>query len=583
MCCNLFESQQRLILGLFDYRTCDAKERENLNTKAQQAAVVCGKPIYIFRKLMHYLEETRIVAPGCSLMQDTVGAAITFEQSRLAKIVRDELQPSAVEALNRLLDNSQGLHEITLLKREPKDFSASDIKREINRGEQIAELYRLAQKLLLALNISNESIKYYASLVTYYSVFRLKRLDNWIVQVYLLCFVYHRYQSLHDNLIGCLIHNVRRYTDEAKNAAKEMVYEYRVENNQNLRKSGEVLKLFTDDDITTNTPFQEVQAKAFGILDRKTLELVADHLSTQAQFDATAFQWQHVDKLANQFKRHLRPVLLAVEFTASSGHAAVIQAINFLKTAFEKQRPLGQYPADAFPTRFISESMKRYAYVQDGADKGQLIPDRYEFLVFKHLRNGLEAGDIFCRDTIRFRSLDDDLLDDEKWEEKDKLIADTGLTILNVPVNEHLAALEQLLENRITQVNQRIASGKNEHFKQRGQRVRWTLKYPRDDEPVNHPVFDALRQVDIGSVLHFVNQHCNFMETFDHVLGRYVKQDFDETAITACLIAWATNMGLGRMAEISDVGYNLLSATSDNFLRLETLNGGKRLRQQRNS
>ena len=65
---------------------------------------------------------------------------------------------------------------------------------------------------------------------------------------------------------------------------------------------------------------------------------------------------------------------------------------------------------------------------------------------------------------------------------------------------------------------------------------------------MNHPVFDALRQVDIGSVLQFVNRECHFMGHFEHVLGRYVKQDFDKTAITACLIAWATNMGLGRMA-----------------------------------
>ena len=352
-----------------------------------------------------------------------------------------------------------------------------------------------------------------------------------------------------------------------------MVYEFRVENNQNLRKAGDVLKLFTDEDIATSTPFEDVQAKAFGILDREKLKLVADQLSTKAQFDETAFQWQHVNKLAHQFKRHLRPILSAVEFTSSSAHAEVLEAIDFLKTAFAKQKPLGQYPSNEIPTRFISDSMKRYLYVQDGADKGQLIPDRYEFLVFKHLRNGLEAGDIFCRDSVRHRSLKDDLVDDEKWQEKERLIAETGLTILNRPVNEYLAELEQTLESRITEVNQRIAAGENKHFqiKQRGQQVRWTLKYPSDDETVNHPVFDALRHVDIGSVLQFVNQHCNFIEHFDHVLGRYVKKDFDETAITACLIAWATNMGLGRMGEISDVGYNLLSAVSDNFIRLETL------------
>ena len=66
------------------------------------------------------------------------------------------------------------------------------------------------------MKISNESIKYYASLVTYYSVFRLKQLDERTVHLYLLCFVYHRYQQLHDHLIHSLIYHVRQYTDSGE-------------------------------------------------------------------------------------------------------------------------------------------------------------------------------------------------------------------------------------------------------------------------------------------------------------------------------------------------------------------------------
>jgi len=61
------------------------------------------------------------------------------------------------------------------------------------------------------------------------------------------------------------------------------------------------------------------------------------------------------------------------------------------------------------------------------------------------------------------------------------------------------------------------------------------------------------------------------MEAFEHVLGRYSKQTADERLLTACLVAWGTNMGLGRMGDISDIGYHTLAATSENFLRLETL------------
>ena len=76
-----------------------------------------------------------------------------------------------------------------------------------------------------------------------------------------------------------------------------------------------------------------------------------------------------------------------------------------MKRAFLKGRPLGQYSSDSLPTRFIPDGMKRYLYEQK-----ILLVDRYEFLVYRLLRNGLEAGDIFCRDSVRIRSFEDDLV-----------------------------------------------------------------------------------------------------------------------------------------------------------------------------
>lgn len=201
--------QQQLILKLFNYHSCGAEERRKMEEKAQKSAAFCGKPIYIFREIMNYLSENCIVVPGYSFMQDMTGQAITHEQNRLISLMQDHLKQNDMESLDRLLEDSSGLYEITLLKHEPKDFSATEIKLEMNRGKQIQHLYYLAQELLPKLGISNESIKYYASLVSYYSVYKLKRLNVWIVYVYLLCFVSHRYQRMHDNLINTLIYSVR--------------------------------------------------------------------------------------------------------------------------------------------------------------------------------------------------------------------------------------------------------------------------------------------------------------------------------------------------------------------------------------
>jgi TnpA family transposase len=561
--------QQGVILDLFRYHYCDATHRHALTAKAREAAKISAKPIYVFRELLHYLKEHRLVAPGYSVMQNIVGQALTHEQDRLATLVLNALNQQERDLLNRLLEDTPGLSDVTQLRREPKDFTAKEIKRERQREEQLRPLYRITQRLLPQLAISNESIKYYASLVGYYSVYKLKRFPVTTTYLYLLCFVSHRYQRLHDNLISCLLYHVRRCTESAKEAAKDRVYAYRIESNESLDKAGQVLKLLTDDSIAPSALFRDVQAKAFNILDRQRIDFVATHLTKHARFDETAFQWEHLEEIAQQFKLQLRPLLLAVDWTAASGYAPLLEAVRFLQAAFHKGRPLSQYASASFPQCFIPDSAKRYVYA---ADK-RLLPDRYEILVYRLLRNGLEAGGIFCRDSVRFRSFEDDLLDDQHWQAKDRLIEDTGLTILNQPIREHLADLEQRLEARLVAVNERIASRENEHFeaKRRGTQVRWTLRFPRSSEPVNHPFFDDLKQVDIRSVIHFVNQRCPFLSAFEHVLGRYTKQAVDEDVLTACLLAWGTNMGLGRMAAISDIGYQALSAASGNFVRLETL------------
>lgn len=75
----------------------------------------------------------------------------------------------------------------------------------------------------------------------------------------------------------------------------------------------------------------------------------------------------------------------------------------------------------------------------------------------------MQSGDIFCRDSIQYRSFEDDLIDEGKWEQKESIIQDLHLTILQQPIEQYLKELENKLETRITSINKRITSGKNKH------------------------------------------------------------------------------------------------------------------------
>ena len=482
----------------------------------------------------------------------------------------NHISRSAKLALNRLLEDVQGLHEITLLKRDPRDFSNHEIRREVRRGQQLRELYELSQKLLPHLQISNENIRYYATLVDYYSVYKLRQLGESTVYVYLLCFIQHRYQKLHDNLIQSLLHHIRKHGDDAREAAKELVYNYRAATNADMTKGGQILKLFTDEGIAGSLPFAEVRRKAFALLDAARLDAVAEYLATKARFDEKAFEWQHLDKATQRIKLNLRPILQGVRFAAAAADDPLVAAIQFLEEAFRNGKPLTAYREQDLPLRWVPERMKRYLYEKDG-NHPKLLADRYEVLAYRQLRNGLESGDIFCRDSVRVRSINDDLVDQKLWRNnKEALIVKAGLEILHQPIGQHLAELKERLETRLAEVNRRIAAGENAHFKLKGN-GRWTLEYPGDEEETNHPFFDQLPHTDINSVLRFADRQCRFMGAFTHRLGRFAGRSPNKSALIASLVGWGTNTGIPRMGQISDIGYHTLVSTTDNFLRPETL------------
>nr|WP_257143282.1 Tn3 family transposase [Bacillus cereus] len=566
-------NQQQLILKRFNYCLCDSQSRLDLKEQARRAAAVSGKPIFIFRELINYLTTKRIIIPGYSFIQEVIGNAITYEQKRLIRIIQNQLSEADKKHLKELLYNSSGLYKITRIKHEPKDFNMNEIKREIEYGKEMYPLFQLANSILPQLKISNESIKYCASLVEYYSVYKLKRFNESLINLYLLCFIFYRYQRMNDNLINSFIYKMRKYNDDILSFAKEQVYTYYTENQEDFKKVGNVLQVIIDEDISEHTVFKDIQKRVFSILERPKLTELANQILNTSKIDEKAFRWERIDALALQFKRQIRPIFMTIDFVTTDIEDSLMDAIHFLSKVFMKRKTLLKYDIEDIPQTFIQSGTKRYLYTKDDAHPKRLLIDRYEFLIYHSLWHRLQSGDVFCRDSIQYGSFEDDLVDEDTWVHKESMIQDFNLTKLQQPIEQHLKELKNKLEARIISINKRITSGKNKYvqMKKHKNHHSWTLPYTRASALINHSFFDVLPQVDMRSILYFVNQQCNFLDNFEHILGCYANQKSNDYTLIPCLIAWGTNMGLYRMGEVSDIDFSKLATTSANFIRLETL------------
>jgi len=409
-------TQQRKILELYSYRACHAEERTALLEKAGQLVRISAKPIFLFRNLWQYLQSHRIVVPGYSFLQDAVSQTLADERTRLTTILEERLDPITLKALDALYLVRDGTYAVTPLKRDPKDFSLREIKREIARSQSLETLYRTAKALLPQLDISNDAIAYYAALVDYYTVQKLQQLSAGIARLYLLCFLLQRYQKINDNLVNALIYHVRKVNTTAKACVEQQILIFQREGNKSIERISQILSLFLDASIVDSVSFGEIKRRAFAILEPDQFKRAAQYISGQP-FDTAAIEWQFVASLAPSFKQHLRPLLLRLPLQAHSDDDHLIEAVAFLRGCFNKGKSLNRCRFEEIPKAFIAKSVKSYLYEKDDDGNHRIHPDKYEFLVYRLLRNRLEAGDIYISDSLRFRSFDEDLIPKETWKQ----------------------------------------------------------------------------------------------------------------------------------------------------------------------
>ena len=568
--------QQQVILKLFDYQTCDAAAKSALQQKARRVAMLPTLPIFILREALQYLTNQRIVVAGYSYLQDMVGRTVSGERQRVTHLLGQALTPAVEQQLEKLRQADEGMYRISALKHEPKDFSYGELRQEVARRKFFQLLYEFGQTFLAQAGLCNESVKYYASLVQFYTVYKLQRMAVPTTRLYLLCFAYHRFRQINDNLIDAFIYLVDQYEQQAKLAAETAAMKAMTDASANLQAAGQVLNLFIDQSIPGKTPFSKVKKKAFSLLEAERFAQVSDYMRN-TEFDKTALEWSYYCTLQYKFKLNLHHLFCNLDFVGMIDDAPLLEAVAFMQELLRQGKSPRQAKSADFPADIIAKGLQRYMYTEAKRRKDkELEVDRYEFLVYRLLRNTLEAGDVYVRASNDFRSFEDDLISAERWKGKDAILREIGAPILLAPIEETLAAYRTELEAKFKRVNERIENGDNKHIKVTGagDERRWTLIYPAEEEPINSPFYGQLPGIGIADLLWFVAQETGFLSAFTHVLERYVKQEADPRLILACIVAMGTNMGLWKMAEASGLSYSSLLTTARNFLRAETLHAG---------
>src|SRR6516225_2434810 len=123
------------------------------NSNARRSAPRLSiQPIFLLREILQGLAQERIVAPAYKTLQDLVGRVVRGERDRISLLLEQDLSRENRQRLDSLFEADEYLSRVSALRKEPKDFSYKEMRREVQRRQMFAPLHEFAKTFVPLVN-----------------------------------------------------------------------------------------------------------------------------------------------------------------------------------------------------------------------------------------------------------------------------------------------------------------------------------------------------------------------------------------------------------------------------------------------
>jgi len=265
-------------------------------------------------------------------------------------------------------------------------------------------------------------------------------------------------------------------------------------------------------------------------------------------------------------------VLAAVRFAGGPGTDELLQAVTILAGLYATR---ARKVPDGAPGGFVPA---RWAgYLGKAAKDGDVTAYRHywELCVLMALRDGLRSGDVYVPGSRRYADPACFLLTPQQWEPQRAEFCH----VAGKPASaaEALALADDELHAALADLETQLARGGGPgevRLTPDGELVipPLTAEYvPAGAEALRDELGAMLPRVPIASVLVEIDARTGFTDHLVHAGGRVTRPPDLKRNLLYVIIAEATNMGLGAMAESYGVPYDVLAWTAEWYFRGETL------------
>lgn len=584
----IIKSQQEAILKLHHYTDWSSLLIPKIIGHLAELIRYHPKAEIAFGELLKYFESERIVIPSYRILQDIFTKVLSNHEAKLDNLILSIPQNIQSE-LDKIIGTSETevdknknkeqaksdiIVELNTIRYDQKDFKYTAAHLEIKKVKKIAPLYKFAKLFLPTLNISKNSIKHYSDLTENYSASRLRKLRKPQQFLYILCFIYHRYQQFMDNLIITFMYHVNAIIDKGKEYAQDAFTKHSTSLILDFPNLAKFLKWFPLEDKKQDLTYPELSKKAYKILPKSQFAIMAQFLEGKI-FDKTSAQWEFYSKTSALLSRYLRPIMLNVDFELFNYKSDLIELIQILKTHYIKKKNPGSLKIDINGSEAdLIKEKSIINYLINPEKPGYFDPFRLEFYVYLKMYHNIDKGRLCCNDSISFSDLDYDLVPEELVDKAEEIAAKFGYNKIPIYCDERLDEALENLDKALVETNTNIGNGVNKYIsiiKNKEGEESWHLLYEAK-EPLEDSFFSNLPKIEIADLIKFIGDHINLWDGFTHIKHKYIKRKKPQVlALNACILAEAFGISIAHMAETSDLNLNLLLSTRQDFIRVDTL------------
>lgn len=551
------------ILGHFPFRD----NTEIFEDEAAALVKTALRPKDIFHSLVDFLDERRIERPRYYVFAQSIRNSLNSFETQLAGQLEELLDDGQKETLDGLMKLVSGddipgpknPYLTTKLKRPNQELKVNKIRKSLEDFAIIKDLHSDFIHIVEDLGISGELLNYYAVWVIKADHIQFDSIvKNSMKRLYLIAFIVYQFRLRQDIFVDTMLQCVQAYLNETENKISKDFLKQESKGSKGRKPNFSGLK-----NIILSSKQQIQEAKTIlhsnAYDERKKIEILKELMPIKAISlqDELLEELQRIDSLNikglrdrmyygqlsegyQRIRNRVGGILTALEFNKETSDGVIMEAIS------QYQKRNGKV-TEKSPMDFINDKEKKWVLATDGTDRANL----YKVILFKEVCNHIKAGSLNLKNSEKYRSIDEYLIDTKTWQRNKEVL-------LNRANLNSIADFDSFLENSKADLHKQYTTtnelAKTDEHLREGKDGRPRVVTPRSKTIESDGCLEILGKdkfLPLINILSDIGRSSEIIPAFSHYSRKTVNKKLSENTLYAGIMGLGCNIGVRKMGKIS--------------------------------